>query len=96
MRRTKTTPVGDLLNEFFNQPYIASKIAEGRLPEVWAEVVGGHVAQLTESVKLENHVMYVRITSSVVRHEIFLRRDALAEEINRRLGMKLVNVLIVK
>lgn len=96
MRRTKATPVGDLLNEFFNQPYIASKIAEGRLPEVWAEVVGGHVAQLTESVKLENHVMYVRITSSVVRHEIFLRRDALAEEINRRLGMKLVNVLIVK
>ena len=96
MRRTKTTPVGDLLNEFFNQPYIASKIAEGRLPEVWVEVVGGHVAQLTESVKLENHVMYVRITSSVVRHEIFLRRDALAEEINRRLGMKLVNVLIVK
>lgn len=96
MRRTKATPVGDLLNEFFNQPYIASKIAEGRLQEVWAEVVGGHVAQLTESVKLENHVMYVRITSSVVRHEIFLRRDALAEEINRRLGMKLVNVLIVK
>ena len=64
--------------------------------ELVEEVVGGHVAQLTESVRLENHVMYVRITSSVVRHEIFLRRDALAEQINAALGMKLVNVLIVK
>lgn len=96
MRRTKTQPIGELLNEFFAQPHIAAKIAEGRLPETWAEVVGAHVAQLTESLRLENHVLYARITSSVVRHEVFLRRDMIAQELNERIGVKLVNVLIVK
>lgn len=96
MRRTKTETVGSLLNDFFSRPYVAAKVAEGKLPQVWAQVVGGHVAQLTESIKLENHVLYVRITSSVVRHEIFLRRNAIAEEINKQLGIRLINVLIIK
>lgn len=96
MRRTQTQSAGELLQEIFSKPHIAAKLAEGRLPDVWAEVVGGHVAQLTESIRLENHVMYVRITSSVVRHEVFLRRDLLTEKINAALGMKLVNVLIIK
>ena len=96
MRRTQAQSAGELLQEIFSKPHIAAKLAEGRLPDVWAEVVGGHVTQLTESIRLENHVMYVRITSSVVRHEVFLRRDLLTEKINAALGMKLVNVLIVK
>ena len=96
MRRTQTQSAGELLQEIFSKPHIAAKLAEGRLHDEWAEVVGGHVAQLTESIRLENHVMYVRITSSVVRHEVFLRRDLLTEKINAALGMKLVNVLIVK
>ena len=96
MSRTQAQSAGELLQEIFSKPHIAAKLAEGRLPDVWAEVVGGHVAQLTESIRLENHVMYVRITSSVVRHEVFLRRDLLTEKINAALGMKLVNVLIIK
>lgn len=96
MKKSNTQSAGEVLKQLFSRPDIAAKLAEGRLPKVWEEIVGGHVAQLTESVRLENHVMYVRITSSVVRHEIFLRRNILMEQINAALGMRLVNVLIVK
>ena len=34
MRRTKTMLMGDLLDEFFKRPYVAAKVAEGRLPEI--------------------------------------------------------------
>lgn len=96
MRRTETMHIGDVLNEFFSRPYVAAKVAEGRLPDTWREVVGERVASLTSSLRLENHVLYAHITSSVVRAELFNRREALAAEINRISGIRLVNVVIIK
>ncbi|MBR4995601.1 MAG: DUF721 domain-containing protein [Alistipes sp.] len=96
MRRTDSVLVGDILDEFFSRPYVAYKVAEGKLPDTWREVVGERVASLTTSLKLENHVLYAHISSSVVRAELFSRRDALAAEVNRVSGVRLVNVVIIK
>ena len=46
MRRTKTMLMGDLLEEFFKRPYVAAKVAEGKLPDTWREIVG-HADQQT-------------------------------------------------
>ena len=96
MRRTKTMLVGDVLKEFFSRPYVAAKVAEGRLPDTWRELVGDRVADLTTSLKLENHVLTAHISSSVVRSELFYRRESLMQEINRLSGVKLVNVVLIK
>lgn len=96
MRRTKTMIVGDVLKEFFSRPYVAAKVAEGRLPDTWREIVGDRVADLTTSLKLENHVLTAHISSSVVRSELFYRRESLMQEINRLSGVRLVNVVIIR
>lgn len=96
MRRTKTMLVGDVLKEFFSRPYVAAKVAEGRLPDTWREIVGDRVADLTTSLKLENHVLTANISSSVVRSELFYRRESLMQEINRISGVRLVNVVIIR
>ena len=91
MRRTKTMLMGDLLEEFFKRPYIAEKVAEGKLPDTWREIVGDRAADVTTELRLEKHILYVRIQSSVLRSELFYQREALKEEINRRSGVRLVN-----
>lgn len=96
MRRTKTMLVGDVLKEFFAQPHIAAKVAEGRLPDTWREVVGDRAADVTMQLRLENRVLYAHISSSVIRSELFMRRITLVEEINRVAGVRLVNVVIIK
>lgn len=96
MRRTKTMLVGDVLKEFFSRPYVAAKVAEGRLPDTWREIVGDRVADLTTSLKFENHVLTAHISSSVVRSELFYRRESLMQEINRLSGVRLVNVVIIR
>ncbi len=96
MRRTKTVKIGELLDEFFRRPYVAAKVAEGRLPETWREIVGDQAADLTSELRLENRVLYVRLRSSVLRTELFYQRDALRAEINRRSGVQLVNVVIIR
>ena len=96
MRRTKTLLMGDLLKEFFSRPYIAAKVAEGKLPDTWREIVGERAAAETVELKLENRVLYVRIRSSILRSELVYQREALRREINERSGVKLVNVVIIR
>lgn len=96
MRRTKTMLMGDLLEEFFKRPYIAAKVAEGRLPDTWRAVVGDRAADFTSELRLERNILHVRIQSSVLRSELFYQRDALKEEINRRSGVQLVNAVIIR
>ena len=96
MRRTQTQLMGDLLEEFFQRPYIAAKVAEGKLPETWRAVVGNRAADETTELRLENHILHVRIRSSVLRQELFYQREALKEELNARSGVKLIHAVIIR
>ena len=96
MRRTQTRLIGDILEEFFKRPYVARKIAEGKLPEFWREIVGEHVANLTHDVRLERGILYISVSSSVVRNDLFYRRDQLAQLINQRAGVQLVNAVVIR
>ena len=56
MKRNSPKLIGDILKEFFERPYIARQIAEGRLPEYWREIVGEHIASLTTEFRLERGI----------------------------------------
>ena len=96
MRRTKTLLMGDLLDEVFKRPYVAAKVAEGKLPDTWREIVGERAAAETTELRLDKHILYVRLRSSVLRSELFYQREALREEINRRSGIRIVNAVIIR
>lgn len=88
--------MGDLLDEFFRRPYVAAKVAEGKLPDLWQDIVGAHAAAETTELRLENHILHVRIRSSVLRQELFYQREALKETLNERAGVRLINAIIVR
>ena len=89
-------PKKALGQHFLTDMGVARKIAEGKLPEFWREIVGEHVANLTNDVRLERGILHVSVSSSVVRNDLFFRRDQLAQLINQRAGMQLVNAVIIR
>ena len=96
MKRSNTVRIGEVLEEFFKRPYVAAKLAEGHLPDYWREVVGVYAADHTIELRLDNHILHVRMASSVLRQELFYRRDTIAERINELAGIKLVNAIIIR
>ena len=88
--------MGDLLEEVFKRPYVAAKVAEGKLPDTWRDIVGEEAARQTVELRLENRVLYVRLRSSVLRSELLYQREALRDEINRRSGVRLVSLVVVR
>ncbi len=88
--------MGDLLKEFFERPYIASRVAEGRLPETWRAVVGERVADLTSELRFERGILHVKVESSLIRQELFYQREALKERINEVSGVRIVGAVIIR
>lgn len=97
MRKTVPMRFGDLWAEFLEtNPAATRRLAEARVAEVWEGLVGPAVAARTTSITVEKGVMYVKISSSVARNEIFMRREELKDAVNNAVGMRVVNVVIVK
>lgn len=97
MRRSKPVRIGELWSGFVKEhPAITLKLCESRIPDVWNSIVGPSVASLTTSVTIRNGILNVSLSSSVARHEMFMRRAELRDEINRKLGMNVVSNIIVK
>ncbi|MFR9504071.1 MAG: DUF721 domain-containing protein [Rikenellaceae bacterium] len=96
MRRTKTMLMGEVLEEFFSRPYIAARIAESKIADTWRIIVGEHVANMTSELRLEKHILFAKVESSIIRHELFMQREGLKEEINRISKVRIVNSVIIK
>lgn len=97
MRRREPIRFGDAWSEFIKStPSVARKIAGAKVPLMWAQLAGNRIAYYTREVKVENGVMTIYITSAALKHELFMKRDAIKAHINKEMGMQIVNVVLIK
>ncbi len=98
MRRREPVRIGDALNDFFSStPLIARRIAEAKIPDLWPRLVGDVIASYTTKIEVRTGGrMFVFLSSSVARNEVFMRRGAIKEAIDRTLGSGVVSCVIVK
>ncbi len=98
MRRREPVRIGDALNDFFSStPLLARKIAEAKIPDLWPRLVGDVIASYTTKIEVRTGGrMFVFLSSSVTRNEVFMRRGAIKEAIDRALGPGVVSCVIVK
>jgi len=98
MRRREPIRIGDALNDFFGStPLIARKVAEAKIPDLWPRLVGEVIASYTTKIEVKTGGrLFVYLSSSVARNEVFMRRSALKEAFDRALGPGVVSCVIVK
>jgi predicted nucleic acid-binding Zn ribbon protein len=96
MRRSKTQKIGEVIKEYLQESNIDKKLKEIELINSWEKIVGKPVANRTKKITLKEGKLYVYLKSSVVRNELFMMREKLVEEINKRTGEDLVKEIVLK
>lgn len=97
MRKTTPMRIGELWNDFVeSRPGLARRLAAAKIPDIWPQAAGEKIAAYTESLTVDNGVLYVKMRSAAARNEVFMQRDRLRDAVNEALGTKVVNVVIVK
>ena len=94
MRRNEAEQIGDMIRKFFRQNGLESPLNEYRLVQAWKEVVGPVISKYTSNLYIKNQILYVHLTSSVLRQELMMGRDILVRNLNDKVGAQvIVNII---
>jgi hypothetical protein len=95
MKRVNTQPIGSVLDDFFEQnPVLADKLAETRLMDAWNTALGASVSRFTDKLYIRKRVLYVKLTSSVLKSELMLCREQMIDKLNRQAKRNVIDNII--
>ncbi len=96
MRRSNTQTLSEVIRQFVKGSSIEGKLKETDVIQSWEELLGKTVAGYTKNISIKNKVLFVEITSSVVKNELFMMREEIRKKMNERAGEEIVKTIIFK
>lgn len=72
---------------------IESEILHNQAVQLWPEVVGKRIANISHAKKIDGKILFVKVQNDSWRNElVFLKKDII-ERLNKRIGKKIVEDL---
>ena len=96
MRRSNTQSLSEVLKEYIEQNHIDRKLKEIDVVEGWEQLLGKTIAHYTRNIFIRNRILYVEITSAVVKNELFLMREEICRRINENAGQEIIQRIVFK
>lgn len=96
MRRSKTVSLADAIGDYIKEMNLGDKLGEASVLNSWEEIVGKAISSRTSKIYIKDHVLFVHLSSSVVRNELLMLRQALREKINGRIGKDVIKDIVLR
>ncbi|MEF9923591.1 MAG: DUF721 domain-containing protein [Muribaculaceae bacterium] len=96
MKRTSAETVGDIINRVLKAENLDGKLDEHRLVSLWPEVVGPVINKYTSQRYINNHMLYVHLTSAPLRNELLLHRSHLVKALNEAIGHDVITDIVFR
>ncbi len=96
MRRSKTEAISDVISRYIRDMKIERKLKEVAITGSWERIAGRAIASRTTKIYIRRGTLYIHLSSSVVRSEIMMMREALRERLNSDAGEEVVKSIVVR
>lgn len=97
MRKRNTESIGEVLQEFFSEnKFFRQKLAESRVISGWPTLMGKTISSYTTSLYIKNGVLYIALSSSVLRSELIMAKDVLIDRLNNMAGMPVLKEIVFR
>lgn len=94
MRKTNDKPLKEAIEQMLQVYKIKQRFDETAVIAAWPQLVGKPVANRTKELFIHDKKLYLRIESSVVKHELMLMRGQIIEKINEEAKWVLLEEII--
>ncbi len=88
--------IGDVLKEFIHKNKLEAGMNAVDAKQAWINLMGNGVNSYTKEVILKNNVLYVWLTSSVLREELLYGKQKIIKMINEELGKDVVRDVVLR
>jgi hypothetical protein len=95
-RLSNESSIGDILKEIIEANKLDKGLNQISVADAWKNLMGNGVNNYTRNVLLKGSVLYVELTSSVLREELSYGKDKIIKMINEELGREVVRDVVLK
>lgn len=96
MKRKNDYSIKEVLDAFVKAYRMEDKLNEAELINSWDKVVGPIFSKHTQHLNIKNKILYVKLDSAALRHELMMARGMLVKTLNRETGKKIIEDIVLR
>ena len=94
-RRNEPISLADGLKDVFTEYRIEEKLDIVEIRNKWNEIMGGAISNKTASLNLNNGILTIKITSSVLLQELSFAKEKIRSHMNDALKKEIIKEVIL-
>ncbi|MEM6516858.1 MAG: DUF721 domain-containing protein [Bacteroidota bacterium] len=95
-RSNHNLPISDILKEFVETNKLQTGLDKVNVRDAWLKMMGNGVNNYTTDIRLDRDVLYVSLSSSVLREELSYGKEKIIHMLNESIGKDLIKKLVLK
>ncbi|MEE2771640.1 MAG: DUF721 domain-containing protein [Bacteroidota bacterium] len=96
-RNNEEMKLSDLLKTFVDENKLDKKgLDQVKIRDIWNNQMGPAIEKYTTNIKLKNEVLYVQLSSSVLREELSYGKEKIIRILNEEMGKELIHKLVLR
>ena len=96
MRKSNTQPLSEVLREYIRSMNMEKKLKEVDVVASWESVLGKTIAHYTQKIYLSKNILYVEISSPIVKNELLMMREHIRQRLNEEAGEEMVEKIVFR
>ncbi|HPE58080.1 MAG TPA: DUF721 domain-containing protein [Bacteroidales bacterium] len=84
----------DLIRELIDSYKLRDGITRTRLIGSWEKIAGKYIADHTEKIYIKNKVLYLKLSSPALKHELSFARSKLIETLNKNVDQAIIEEIV--
>jgi len=78
------------INKLIKELGIENKVLENQVINVWSNIVGKRISEISKAEKIENKILIVKVLNSAWRNELLYHKRNIIDKLNKKIGKKVV------
>ena len=96
MKRGEIKSIAELVRATCREEGLETPLNEYRLIQAWPKLLGSAVQSYTKELYIRNQVLYVSVTSSVLRQELLMNRKSLVRQLNEHVQAQVITDIVFR
>jgi len=95
-REHNGSPISEVLKGFIKENKLQKGLDEVSVEDAWHRLMGNAISKYTTAISLKRDVLYVQLSSSVLREELSYGKTKIIAMINEEMGKEVIAKLVLR
>lgn len=93
---SKPIQLNEIIEEFCKTYGFYDGIIKKRILENWETIIGPVISNNAKIIKYQNNTLYIKTNSSIWKTELLSKKNEIIDLVNKAIGEKIVQKLVIK